>query len=1845
MRRFIWLLVCLLLCSTIVLAQVPPAADTYVASGAPTTNYGTSGILALQPNVYSYIRFDLSGIPANATVQKAVLRLFVSGAPGSGSFDVYQINTVWTETTLTWNNKPALGASATGGHPVPLDYTYLQKFVLVDITSLVQQWVNGTTANNGVALALTTQTGSFSFDTKEATNTSHQPELDIAIPGAQGAQGPQGATGAAGTNGQGFNFRNAFSNSANYNAYDVVTYNGSTYEATVAIAAGQGTPVQNPNWALMAQQGAQGQAGATGPQGASGPQGPTGATGAQGPQGTQGPIGLTGPQGPQGAAGAAGGNGQGFTFQNAFNNSTNYNAYDVVTYGGSTYEATVAIAAGGGTPDLNSNWALMAQQGAQGQAGATGPQGASGPQGPTGANGAQGPQGTQGPIGLTGPQGPQGTAGAAGANGQGFTFQNAFNNSTNYNAYDVVTYGGSTYEAMVAIAAGGGTPDLNSNWALMAQQGAQGQAGATGPQGASGPQGPAGATGSQGTSGPQGPAGANGAQGPQGPIGLTGPQGPSGGSTNWRGTWNNTATYNAIDAVAYNGSSYVALSTNVNAEPDISPSLWQLLAAEGQGFTFRNAFSNSTNYNAYDVVTYGGSTYEATVAIAAGGGTPDLNSNWALMAQQGAQGQAGATGPQGASGPQGPTGANGAQGPQGTQGPIGLTGPQGPQGTAGAAGANGQGFTFQNAFNNSTNYNAYDVVTYGGSTYEATVAIAAGGGTPDLNSNWALMAQQGAQGQAGATGPQGASGPQGPAGATGSQGTSGPQGPAGANGAQGPQGPIGLTGPQGPSGGSTNWRGTWNNTATYNAIDAVAYNGSSYVALSTNVNAEPDISPSLWQLLAAEGQGFTFRNAFSNSTNYNAYDVVTYGGSTYEATVAIAAGGGTPDLNSNWALMAQQGAQGQAGATGPQGASGPQGPTGANGAQGPQGTQGPIGLTGPQGPQGTAGAAGANGQGFTFQNAFNNSTNYNAYDVVTYGGSTYEATVAIAAGGGTPDLNSNWALMAQQGAQGQAGATGPQGASGPQGPAGATGSQGTSGPQGPAGANGAQGPQGPIGLTGPQGPSGGSTNWRGTWNNTATYNAIDAVAYNGSSYVALSTNVNAEPDISPSLWQLLAAEGQGFTFRNAFSNSTNYNAYDVVTYGGSTYEATVAIAAGGGTPDLNSNWALMAQQGAQGQAGATGSQGTSGPQGPAGANGAQGPQGTQGPIGLTGPQGPQGTAGAAGANGQGFTFQNAFNNSTNYNAYDVVTYGGSTYEAMVAIAAGGGTPDLNSNWALMAQQGAQGQAGATGPQGASGPQGPAGATGSQGTSGPQGPAGANGAQGPQGPIGLTGPQGPQGVPGNLVPNSPYYIQNGTTLQTGASFNIDGTGTVGGMLQGGAVNATNTTTNQAFSIGGTAFLGIGSPSDQNVFIGSGAGNNNVAGSGISNLFSGSGAGQSNTTGSNNVYSGFHSGYTNTTGAGNVFTGYNSGFYNTGNSNTFFGNLAGGNNTTGSSNIYLANQGCTYPCTESNTIRIGTQGTGLGQQNATYIAGINGTTTNAGVPVFIDSTGLLGTGGGTMSGVTSFNGRTGAILPQAGDYTAAQITGALQSTNNLSDVTNAATARANLSVPRTGDVSSSGVVTAVNGTTLAALPSGFLYNTAGSGIPTAVPPTGNKCYVYGGTGGTGCDNQAGPMTRTWLFSYQGVCQAGVASAPINFPTVNAPSYVPCTGSNMTPEWQIPGGSTTVTFWVKLRVPTGHTGPYTLTATFRSATATGSARLQPSVACVGAGQVPDNPPFSPSGISPITLAPAGVLQNVSAAGTFTPTCADGADLYVMFTFPANSVTSPINFSYIGLAVQGSL
>jgi hypothetical protein len=370
-RAWIALAAVVLILSSAVLAQsAPPSADTYSNSSHSDTgvNYGSAVLLVVQTGGNnSYLQFNLSTIPSGATVNKATLRLYVDALVTNGSFDVYQLNKSWSETTLTYNNAPPLGASATGGHPVAV--SKVNQFVLVDITSLVQGWQNGTIANNGIALATTTSVGSFSFDSKESIFTSHQPELEIVLNAPAGPTGPQGP------------------------------------------------------------QGPQGLTGNTGATGAAGPIGPVGATGNQGvagpigPIGPAGPIGFSGPQGAAGNNGAPGTNGTGFNFRGLFllNTSGGYNLNDVVTdTNGSSY---VAIQNNTGATDPASDttdWTLIAQagtNGANGAAGSNGAPGTPGTPGTNGTNGTNGVQGVQGAPGIDGATGPAGPAGPQGATG------------------------------------------------------------------------------------------------------------------------------------------------------------------------------------------------------------------------------------------------------------------------------------------------------------------------------------------------------------------------------------------------------------------------------------------------------------------------------------------------------------------------------------------------------------------------------------------------------------------------------------------------------------------------------------------------------------------------------------------------------------------------------------------------------------------------------------------------------------------------------------------------------------------------------------------------------------------------------------------------------------------------------------------------------------------------------------------------------------------------------------------------------------------------------------------------------------------------------------------------------------------------------------------------------------------------------------------------------------------------------------------------------------------------------------------------------------------------------------
>ena len=123
------------------------------------------------------------------------------------------------------------------------------------------------------------------------------------------------------------------------------------------------------------------------------------------------------------------------------------------------------------------------------------------------------------------------------------------------------------------------------------------------------------------------------------------------------------------------------------------------------------------------------------------------------------------------------------------------------KGAAGEPGKDGKPFHWRGAWDASTSYAKLDAVEHGGSCYVWTDdAESTAGDEPGVDELWELCAAKGAKGDTGAAGATGPQGPAGPQGEKGEKGDTGPQGPQGPQGEKGEKGDTGPQGPQGPAG-------------------------------------------------------------------------------------------------------------------------------------------------------------------------------------------------------------------------------------------------------------------------------------------------------------------------------------------------------------------------------------------------------------------------------------------------------------------------------------------------------------------------------------------------------------------------------------------------------------------------------------------------------------------------------------------------------------------------------------------------------------------------------------------------------------------------------------------------------------------------------------------------------------------------------------------------------------------------------------------------------------------------------------------------------------------------------------
>ncbi len=188
--------------------------DIYIYEDSANTNYGTSGVINVKSVTGTYerkgfVKFDVSSISSSATVSSATLYLYIENNHDCNeTFSVFRAFKTWTETGATfndwvspdseWGTAGAKNASDSGsdnsgdGADYDRKSTAEDTFVYgsydgpewtdYDVTTAVQNWVDGGWTNNGLVVNCTDSSGcdTPTFTSSEDTgDTTKRPKLEV----------------------------------------------------------------------------------------------------------------------------------------------------------------------------------------------------------------------------------------------------------------------------------------------------------------------------------------------------------------------------------------------------------------------------------------------------------------------------------------------------------------------------------------------------------------------------------------------------------------------------------------------------------------------------------------------------------------------------------------------------------------------------------------------------------------------------------------------------------------------------------------------------------------------------------------------------------------------------------------------------------------------------------------------------------------------------------------------------------------------------------------------------------------------------------------------------------------------------------------------------------------------------------------------------------------------------------------------------------------------------------------------------------------------------------------------------------------------------------------------------------------------------------------------------------------------------------------------------------------------------------------------------------------------------------------------------------------------------------
>jgi|GEM_PF-3499012 len=167
-----------------------PVADAKVRAGQPYSNFGTAQDLSVGPawhsasqQEHSFLRFDLSSLPASARISSVKLQAMAyTGWAWGGDGNVYTHlvqNDAWSETGLTWNNQPAISGSQLGYWWLWYDYRYVDLLGVNGSPALAATARSEFNGDKQLSVRLSSPGYITNYYSREAADANKRPKLEV----------------------------------------------------------------------------------------------------------------------------------------------------------------------------------------------------------------------------------------------------------------------------------------------------------------------------------------------------------------------------------------------------------------------------------------------------------------------------------------------------------------------------------------------------------------------------------------------------------------------------------------------------------------------------------------------------------------------------------------------------------------------------------------------------------------------------------------------------------------------------------------------------------------------------------------------------------------------------------------------------------------------------------------------------------------------------------------------------------------------------------------------------------------------------------------------------------------------------------------------------------------------------------------------------------------------------------------------------------------------------------------------------------------------------------------------------------------------------------------------------------------------------------------------------------------------------------------------------------------------------------------------------------------------------------------------------------------------------------